>query len=167
MQTRIGILGLRWCRWLFWRTFSQSLCWIGPNEMSLCSWRNSKVIAQSGLKSLLMKLKPLHIKYSFKWPCSYRETRLSYLCYKTYDLEDSLLSIKNALIRTRFFFLYTMVLMLRRISDLFPDNEVLQGLRLYCFNDKLTGCYKENGALWKLLLDQKPPFINWKHYNPI
>ena len=72
-------------------------------------------------------------------------------CTKTYDLEESLLSIKNCITKNTVFLpLYNGVDAPERINTLFPENEVLQGCAYIVSMIASTGIIKKIGAYEKL-----------------
>jgi 2-dehydropantoate 2-reductase len=153
MKTRIGILGLGgvggYLGGLLAKAYSKSnsieIIFIARGE-------TLKVVAESGLRIISdeeeMTVYPDLVSYNPEII-----GKLDYLicATKTYDIEDSLLSIKKAITKNTVILpLYNGVDAPERISTLFPDNEVLQGCVYIVSMIAAPGVIKKVGPFEKL-----------------
>jgi 2-dehydropantoate 2-reductase len=162
MQTRIGILGLGgvggYFGGLLAKTYAQSdhieIVFIARGE-------TQKVISESGLKIVTDETETI------VFPSMVSNDpkvigKLDYLicATKTYDIEDSLLSINKCINKNTIFVpLYNGVDAADRISDLFPDNEVLQGCVYIVSMIDSPGVIKKVGPYEKLFFGSRTASI--------
>ena len=153
MQTRIGILGLGGVGGYFGGLLAKA--YFKSNEIEIifiARGETQKVISQSGLKIVTDE------NESIVFPSIVSNDpkiigKLDYLicATKTYDIEESLLSLKKCITKNSIILpLYNGVDAPERISDLFPENEVLQGCVYIVSMIDSPGVIKKIGPYEKL-----------------
>jgi 2-dehydropantoate 2-reductase len=162
MQTRIGILGLGGVGGYFGGLLAKAYAESDQIEIIfIARGETQKVIAQSGLKIITDETESI-VCPSIVSNDPVVIGKLDYLicATKTYDLEDSLLSIKKCINKNTVFLpLYNGVDAQDRISDLFPDNEVLQGCVYIISMISEPGVIKKTGVYEKLLFGSRTASI--------
>jgi 2-dehydropantoate 2-reductase len=162
MKTRIGILGLGGVGGYFGGLLSKAYTESDQIEIIfIARGETQKVIAQSGLKIITDETETI------AYPSIVSNDpvvigKLDYLicATKTYDLEESLLSIKKCINKNTIFLpLYNGVDAPDRISDLFPDNEVLQGCVYIVSMIEAPGVIKKMGPYEKLYFGSRTASI--------
>lgn len=130
MKTRIGILGMGGVGGYFGGLLAKAYFESETIEIVfIARGKTQKTIAQNGLKIIMDE------NETTVFPAAVSNDsevigKLDFLicATKTYDIEESLLSIKKCITKNTVILpLYNGVDAPERISDLFPDNEVLQG----------------------------------------
>jgi 2-dehydropantoate 2-reductase len=153
MKTRIGILGMGGVGGYFGGLLAKAYAESDSIEIIfIARGETQKTIAQNGLKIILdeseMTVFPSIVSDDPKII-----GKLDYLicATKTYDIEESLLSIKKNITKNTIILpLYNGVDAPERISSLFPDNEVLQGCVYIVSMIVSTGVIKKMGTYEKL-----------------
>lgn len=153
MKTRIGILGMGGVGGYFGGLLAKAYAESDAVEIIfIARGKTQKTIAQDGLKIILdeseMTVFPSIVSDDPKII-----GKLDYLicATKTYDIEESLLSIKKNITKNTIILpLYNGVDAPERISALFPDNEVLQGCVYIVSMIVSTGVIKKMGTYEKL-----------------
>jgi 2-dehydropantoate 2-reductase len=153
MKTRIGILGMGGVGGYFGGLLAKAYAKSDSVEIIfIARGGTQKTITQSGLKIILdeseMTVFPSIVSDDPKII-----GKLDYLicATKTYDIEESLLSIKKNITKNTIILpLYNGVDAPERISSLFPDNEVLQGCVYIVSMIVSSGIIKKMGIYEKL-----------------
>jgi 2-dehydropantoate 2-reductase len=153
MKTRIGILGMGGVGGYFGGLLAKAYAKSDSVEIIfIARSKTQKTIAQDGLKIILdeseMTVFPSIVSDDPKII-----GKLDYLicATKTYDIEESLLSIKKNIAKNTVILpLYNGVDAPERISSLFPDNEVLQGCVYIVSMIVSPGIIKKMGTYEKL-----------------
>jgi 2-dehydropantoate 2-reductase len=153
MKTRIGILGMGGVGGYFGGLLAKAYAESDSVEIVfIARGETQKTIAQDGLKIILdeseMTVFPSIVSDDPKII-----GKLDYLicATKTYDIEESLLSIKKNITKNTIILpLYNGVDAPERISALFPDNEVLQGCVYIVSMIVSSGVIKKMGTYEKL-----------------
>ncbi|MFT5253678.1 MAG: 2-dehydropantoate 2-reductase [Flavobacteriales bacterium] len=162
MQTRIGILGLGGVGGYFGGLLAKAYAESDQIEIIfIARGETQKVISQSGLKIITDE------NETIVFPSIVSNNpevigKLDYLicATKTYDIEDSLLSIKKCINKNTIFLpLYNGVDAVDRINDLFPDNEVLQGCVYIISMINAPGVIKKTGVYEKLFFGSRTASI--------
>jgi 2-dehydropantoate 2-reductase len=162
MQTRIGILGLGGVGGYFGALLAKAYAESDQIEIIfIARGETQKVISESGLKIISDETETI----AFPSIVSNDPVVIGKLDYlicatKTYDLEDSLLSIKKCINKNTIFLpLYNGVDAPERISDLFPDNVVLQGCVYIISKIEAPGVIKKMGTYEKLFFGSRTASI--------
>ena len=153
MQTRIGILGLGGVGGYFGGLLAKA--YFKSNEVEIifiARGETQKVVFQSGLKIITDE------NESFVFPSIVSNDpkiigKLDYLicATKTYDIEESLFLLKKCITKNTIILpLYNGVDAPDRISDIFPENEVLQGCVYIVSMIDSPGAIKKIGPYEKL-----------------
>jgi 2-dehydropantoate 2-reductase len=162
MKTRIGILGMGGVGGYFGGLLAKAYAESDSVEIIfIARGETQKAIAQNGLKiicsasslSLGSDESEMTVFPSIVSDDSTVIGKLDYLicATKTYDIEESLLSIKKSITKNTVILpLYNGVDAPDRISDLFPDNEVLQGCVYIVSMAISSGVIKKIGPYEKL-----------------
>lgn len=162
MQTRIGILGLGGVGGYFGGLLAKAYAQSDHIEIVfIARGETQKVISESGLKIVTDETETI------VFPSMVSNDpkvigKLDYLicATKTYDIEDSLLSINKCINKNTIFVpLYNGVDAADRISDLFPDNEVLQGCVYIVSMIDSPGVIKKVGPYEKLFFGSRTASI--------
>ena len=130
MKTRIGILGMGGVGGYFGGLLAKAYAKSDSIEIVfIARGETQKIIAQNGLKIIVDENEttvfPAVVSND---PVVIGKLDFLICATKTYDIEESLLSIKKCINKNTVILpLYNGVDAPERISDLFPDNEVLQG----------------------------------------
>lgn len=163
MQTRIGILGLGGVGGYFGGLLAKA--YSKSNEIEIifiARGETQKVVSQSGLKIITDE------NESFVFPSIVSNDpkiigKLDYLicATKTYDIEESLLSLKKCITKNTIILpLYNGVDAPDRICDLFPENEVLQGCVYIVSMIDSPGVIKKIGPYEKLFFGSQTASIS-------
>jgi 2-dehydropantoate 2-reductase len=162
MQTRIGVLGLGGVGGYFGGLLAKAYSESDQIEIIfIARGETQKVISESGLKIITDETETI----SFPSLVSNDPKVIGKLDFlicatKTYDLEDSILSINKCINKNTIFLpLYNGVDAPDRISDLFPDNEVLQGCVYIVSMIDAPGVIKKVGAYEKLFFGSRTASI--------
>jgi 2-dehydropantoate 2-reductase len=163
MKTRIGILGLGGVGGYFGGLLVKAYAKSDRVEIIfIARGETLKVVSESGLKIISdegeMTVFPDLISDNPEIT-----GKLDYLicATKTYDIEDSLLSIKKAITKNTVILpLYNGVDAPERISTLFPDNEVLQGCVYIVSMIAASGVIKKVGPYEKLFFGSETASIS-------
>ena len=167
MKTRIGILGLGGVGGYFGGLLAKAYAKSDSVEIVfIARGETQKAIAQNGLKiicstsllSLGLDESEMIVFPSIVSDDSTLIGKLNYLicATKTYDIEESLLSIKKNITKNTIILpLYNGVDAPERISDLFPDNEVLQGCVYIVSMIVSSGVIKKIGTYEKLFFGSR------------
>ena len=167
MKTRIGILGLGGVGGYFGGLLAKAYAKSDSVEIVfIARGETQKAIAQNGLKiicstsllSLGLDESEMIVFPSIVSDDSALIGKLDYLicATKTYDIEESLLSIKKNITKNTIILpLYNGVDAPERISDLFPDNEVLQGCVYIVSMIVSSGVIKKIGTYEKLFFGSR------------
>jgi 2-dehydropantoate 2-reductase len=162
MQTRIGILGLGGVGGYFGGLLAKAYAESDQIEIIfIARGETQRVISEFGLKIITDENEVI----AFPSIVSNDPEGIGKLDYlicatKTYDLEDSLLSIKKCINKSTIFLpLYNGVDATDRISDLFPDNEVLQGCVYIVSMIDSPGVIKKVGQYEKLFFGSRTASI--------
>ncbi len=158
MKTRIGILGMGGVGGYFGGLLAKAYAESDSVEIVfIARGETQKAIAQNGLKIILDESE-MTVFPSIVSDDSEVIGKLDYLicATKTYDIEESLLSIKKNITKNTIILpLYNGVNAPERISDLFPDNEVLQGCVYIVSMIVSSGVIKKIGAYEKLFFGSR------------
>ncbi|MFE3848549.1 ketopantoate reductase family protein [Flavobacterium sp. LB3P45] len=162
MKTRIGILGMGGVGGYFGGLLAKAYAESDSVEIIfIARGETQKAIAQKGLKIILdeseMTVFPRIVSDD-----STIIGKLEYLicATKTYDIQESLLSIKKNITKNTIILpLYNGVDAPERISDLFPDNEVLQGCVYIVSMIVSSGVIKKFGTYEKLFFGSRTASI--------
>jgi 2-dehydropantoate 2-reductase len=158
MQTRIGILGLGGVGGYFGGLLAKEYFQSETVEIVfIARGETQKNIAESGLK-LVSDESEFTVFPSIVSDDPAVIGKLDYLicATKTYDLEESLLSIKKCITKNTVFIpLYNGVDATERISELFPDNEVLQACVYIVSMIVAPGVIKKIGTYEKLFFGSR------------
>ena len=153
MKTRIGILGLGGVGGYFGGLLAKAYAKSNQIEIIfIARGETQKVVSQSGLKIITDENECI----VFPSIVSNEPKIIGKLDYlicatKTYDIEESLLSIKKCITKNTIILpLYNGVDAPDRISDLFPENEVLQGCVYIVSMIVYPGVIKKIGPYEKL-----------------
>ena len=153
MKTRIGILGMGGVGGYFGGLLAKAYFESDSVEIIfIARGETQKTIAQNGLK-IIQDDSEMTVFPSIVSDDSAVIEKLDYLicATKTYDIEESLLSIKKNITKNTVILpLYNGVDAPERISDLFPDNEVLQGCVYIVSMIVSSGVIKKMGTYEKL-----------------
>ena len=158
MQTRIGILGLGGVGGYFGGLLAKAYSESTEIEIVfIARGQTQNVISQSGLNVLTDEGE------FTVFPAIVSDSpeiigKLDYLicATKTYDIEESLLSLKKCITKNTVFLpLYNGVDASERISDLFPDNDVLQGCAYIVSKIVSPGVIKKMGHFEKLFFGSR------------
>lgn len=167
MKTRIGILGMGGVGGYFGGLLAKEYAESDSVEIVfIARGETQKAIAQNGLKiifsasslSLGLYESEITVFPSIVSDNSKVIGKLDYLicATKTYDIEESLLSIKKNITKNTIILpLYNGVDAPERISDLFPDNEVLQGCVYIVSMIVSSGVIKKIGTYEKLFFGSR------------
>lgn len=162
MKTRIGILGLGGVGGYFGGLLAKAYAQSDHIEIIfIARGETQKVVSQSGLKIITDDAEIT----AFPSIVSNEPEAIGKLDYlicatKTYDIEESLLSIKKCISKNTIFLpLYNGVDAPDRISDLFPDNEVLQGCVYIVSMIASPGVIKKIGPYEKLFFGSRTASI--------
>ncbi len=162
MQTRIGILGLGGVGGFFGGLLAKAYEESEQIEIIfIARGETQKAIAESGLKIIADE------NETIVFPSIVSNDpevigKLDYLicATKTYDIEDSLQSIKKCVNKNTIILpLYNGVDAPERISNLFPDNEVLQGCVYIVSMIEAPGVIKKMGPYQKLFFGSRTASI--------
>lgn len=162
MQTRIGILGLGGVGGFFGGLLAKAYEESEQIEIIfIARGETQKAIAESGLKIIADE------NETIVFPSIVSNDpevigKLDYLicATKTYDIEDSLKSIKKCVNKNTIILpLYNGVDAPERISNLFPDNEVLQGCVYIVSMIEAPGVIKKMGPYQKLFFGSRTASI--------
>ena len=171
MKTRIGILGMGGVGGYFGGLLAKEYTESDSVEIVfIARGETQKAIAQNGLKiifsasslSLGLYESEITVFPSIVSDNSKVIGKLDYLicATKTYDIEESLLSIKKNITKNTIILpLYNGVDAPERISDLFPDNEVLQGCVYIVSMIVSSGVIKKIGTYEKLFFGSRTASI--------
>jgi 2-dehydropantoate 2-reductase len=158
MKTRIGILGMGGVGGYFGGLLAKAYAESDSVEIVfIARGETQKTIAQNGLKIILDESE-MTVFPSIVSDDSTVIGKLDYLicATKTYDIEESLLSIKKNITKNTIILpLYNGVDAPERISDLFPDNEVLQGCVYIVSMIVSSGVIKKIGTYEKLFFGSR------------
>ena len=158
MKTRIGILGMGGVGGYFGGLLAKTYAESDSVEIIfIARGETQKAIAQKGLKIILDESE-MTVFPSIVSDDSTIIGKLEYLicATKTYDIEESLLSIKKNITKNTIILpLYNGVDAPERISDLFPDNEVLQGCVYIVSMIVSSGVIKKMGTYEKLFFGSR------------
>ncbi|TDD73931.1 ketopantoate reductase family protein [Flavobacterium caseinilyticum] len=158
MKTRIGILGMGGVGGYFGGLLAKAYAESDSVEIIfIARGETQKTIAQNGLK-IIADENEMTVFPSVVSDDSKVIGRLDYLicATKTYDIEESLLSIKKNITKNTVILpLYNGVDAPERISDLFPDNEVLQGCVYIVSMIVSSGVIKKIGTYEKLFFGSR------------
>jgi 2-dehydropantoate 2-reductase len=158
MKTRIGILGMGGVGGYFGGLLAKAYAESDSVEIVfIARGETQKAIAQNGLKIILDESE-MTVFPSIVSDDSKVIGKLDYLicATKTYDIEESLLSIKKNITKNTIILpLYNGVDAPERISDLFPDNEVLQGCVYIVSMIVSSGVIKKIGTYEKLFFGSR------------
>jgi 2-dehydropantoate 2-reductase len=153
MKTRIGILGMGGVGGYFGGLLAKAYSESDSVEIIfIARGETQKVIAQNGLK-IIQDESEMTVFPSIVSDDPKIIGKLDYLicATKTYDIEESLLSIKKNITKNTIILpLYNGVDAPERISALFPDNEVLQGCVYIVSMIVSSGVIKKMGTYEKL-----------------
>jgi 2-dehydropantoate 2-reductase len=162
MKTRIGILGLGGVGGYFGGLLAKAYAESDEIEIIfIARGETQKVISKSGLKIITDETEII----AFPSIVSNDPKIIGKLDYlicatKTYDIEGSLLSINKCINKNTIFLpLYNGVDAPERISDLFPDNEVLQGCVYIVSMIDSCGVIKKVGPYEKLFFGSRTASI--------
>jgi 2-dehydropantoate 2-reductase len=162
MQTRIGILGVGGVGGYFGGLLAKAYAKSNQIEIIfIARGETQKVISESGLKIITDESEII----AFPSIVSNDPEVIGKLDYlicatKTYDIENSLLSLKKCINKNTIFLpLYNGVDAVDRISDLFPDNEVLQGCVYIVSMIDAPGVIKKVGPYEKLFFGSRTASI--------
>ena len=162
MKTRIGILGMGGVGGYFGGLLAKAYAESDSVEIIfIARGETQKAIAQKGLKIILDESE-MTVFPSIVSDDSTIIGKLEYLicATKTYDIEESLLSIKKNITKNTIILpLYNGVDAPERISDLFPDNEVLQGCVYIVSMIVSSGVIKKMGTYEKLFFGSRTASI--------
>lgn len=171
MKTRIGILGMGGVGGYFGGLLAKEYTESDSVEIVfIARGETQKAIAQNGLKIICSASSPslgLDESEMTVFPNIVSDNskvigKLDYLicATKTYDIEESLLSIKKNITKNTIILpLYNGVDAPERISDLFPDNEVLQGCVYIVSMIVSSGVIKKIGTYEKLFFGSRTASI--------
>ena len=158
MKTRIGILGMGGVGGYFGGLLAKAYFESDSVEIIFVArGETQKTIAQNGLKIILDE-NEITVFPNIVSNDSTIIGKLDYLicATKTYDIEESLLTIKKNITKNTVILpLYNGVDAPERISDLFPDNEVLQGCVYIVSMIVSPGVIKKIGAYEKLFFGSR------------
>ncbi|MFE3872586.1 ketopantoate reductase family protein [Flavobacterium sp. ZS1P70] len=158
MKTRIGILGMGGVGGYFGGLLAKAYFESDSVEIIfIARGETQKTIAQNGLK-IIVDENEMTVFPSIVSDDAKLIGKLDYLicATKTYDIEESLLSIKKNITKNTVILpLYNGVDAPERISDLFPDNEVLQGCVYIVSMIVSPGVIKKIGAYEKLFFGSR------------
>lgn len=158
MKTRIGILGMGAVGGYFGGLLAKAYFESDTIEIVfIARGETQKTIAQNGLK-INTDVTEITVFPSIVSDVSAIIGKLDYLicATKTYDIEESLLSIKKNINKNTIILpLYNGVDAPERISDLFPDNEVLQGCVYIVSMIVSSGVIKKIGTYEKLFFGSR------------
>lgn len=162
MQTRIGILGMGGVGGYFGGLLAKAYAESDQIEIIfIARGETQKVVSQSGLKIITDETEII----AFPSIVSNDPKVIGKLDYlicatKTYDMEDSILSIKKCINKNTIFLpLYNGVDAPERISDMFPDNEVLQGCVYVVSMIDSPGVIRKMGPYQKLFFGSRTASI--------
>ncbi|MFE3867704.1 ketopantoate reductase family protein [Flavobacterium sp. LS2P90] len=158
MKTRIGILGMGGVGGYFGGLLAKGYAESDSVEIIfIARGETQKAIAQNGLK-IILEESEITVFPSIVSDDSTIIGKLDYLicATKTYDIEESLLSIKKNITKNTVILpLYNGVDAPERISNLFPDNEVLRGCVYIVSMIVSSGVIKKIGAYEKLFFGSR------------
>jgi 2-dehydropantoate 2-reductase len=158
MKTRIGILGMGGVGGYFGGLLAKAYAKSDSVEIVfIARGETQRVIAQNGL-TIILDESEMTVFPSVVSDDSKVIGKLDYLicATKTYDIEESLLSIKKNIAKNTIILpLYNGVDAPERISDLFPDNEVLQGCVYIVSMIESAGVIKKIGTYEKLFFGSR------------
>lgn len=158
MKTRIGILGMGGVGGYFGGLLAKAYSESDSIEIVfIARGETQKTIAQNGLR-IIADENEIHTFPSVVSNDSEVIGKLDCLicATKTYDIEESLLSIKKSITKNTVILpLYNGVDAPDRISDLFPDNEVLQGCVYIVSMIVSPGVIKKTGPYEKLFFGSR------------
>ena len=158
MKTRIGILGMGGVGGYFGGLLAKAYSESDSIELVfIARGETQKTIAQNGLR-IIADENEIHTFPSVVSNDSEVIGKLDCLicATKTYDIEESLLSIKKSITKNTVILpLYNGVDAPDRISDLFPDNEVLQGCVYIVSMIVSPGVIKKIGPYEKLFFGSR------------
>jgi 2-dehydropantoate 2-reductase len=153
LKTRIGILGLGGVGGYFGGLLAKAYAKSDKIEIVfIARGETLKVVSESGLKIISADVETI-VSPDLVSDNPEIIGKLDYLicATKTYDIEDSLLSIKKSITKNTVILpLYNGVDAPERISTLFPDNEVLQGCVYIVSMIDSPGVIKKIGPYEKL-----------------
>ena len=158
MQTRIGILGMGGVGGYFGGLLAKAYAKSDSIEIVfIARGETQKIIAQNGLKIITDENEttvfPTVVSND---PDVIGKLDFLICATKTYDIEESLLSIKKCINKNTVILpLYNGVDAPERIRDLFPDNEVLQGCVYIVSMIVSSGVIKKIGAFEKLFFGSR------------
>ncbi|MBG6111288.1 2-dehydropantoate 2-reductase [Flavobacterium sp. CG_23.5] len=158
MQTRIGILGMGGVGGYFGGLLAKAYAKSDSIEIVfIARGETQKIIAQNGLKIVTDENEttvfPTVVSND---PDVIGKLDFLICATKTYDIEESLLSIKKCINKNTVILpLYNGVDAPERIRDLFPDNEVLQGCVYIVSMIVSLGVIKKIGAFEKLFFGSR------------
>jgi 2-dehydropantoate 2-reductase len=162
IQARIGILGLGGVGGYFGGLLAKAYAESDQLEIIfIARGETQRVISESGLKIISDESEII----VFPSIVSNNPKVIGKLDYvicatKTYDIEDSLLSIDKCINKNTIFLpLYNGVDAQDRISDVFPDNEVLQGCVYIVSMIDSPGVIKKTGSYEKLYFGSRTASI--------
>ena len=162
MKTRIGILGMGGVGGYFGGLLAKAYAESDSVEIVfIARGETQKTIAQNGLK-IITDTTEITVFPSIVSDDSKVIGKLDYLicATKTYDIEESLLSIKKNITKNTIILpLYNGVDAPERISALFPDNEVLQGCVYIVSMIVSSGVIKKIGTYEKLFFGSRTATI--------
>jgi 2-dehydropantoate 2-reductase len=163
LKTRIGILGIGGVGGYFGGLLAKAYSKSNSIEIIfIARGETQKVIAENGLK-ILSDDNEMVVCPDLVSDDTEIIGKLDYLicATKTYDIEDSLLSIKKAITKNTVIMpLYNGVDAPERISTLFPDNEVLQGCVYIVSMIAAPGVIKKVGPYEKLFFGSQTASIS-------
>jgi 2-dehydropantoate 2-reductase len=162
MKTRIGILGLGGVGGYFGGLLAKAYSKSDSIEIVfIARGETQKVVSESGLK-IISDESEMTVFPDLVSDNTEIIGKLDYLICttKTYDIEDSLLSIKKSITKNTVILpLYNGVDAPERISTLFPDNEVLQGCVYIVSMIAAPGVIKKVGSYEKLFFGSETASI--------
>jgi 2-dehydropantoate 2-reductase len=163
LKTRIGILGIGGVGGYFGGLLAKAYSKSNSIEIIfIARGETQKVISENGLK-ILSDDNEMVVFPDLVSDDTEIIGKLDYLicATKTYDIEDSLLSIKKAITKNTVIMpLYNGVDAPERISTLFPDNEVLQGCVYIVSMIAAPGVIKKVGPYEKLFFGSQTASIS-------